>query len=214
MLRTPQFYALWSVFMVSALAGLMVIYCIKLVGIDALRYHGVIDAGAVAGTAMAWYAIFNGVGRIAWGSVSDRIGRKASIVLLTALQGVVMLMTYHVFILAGHATGFIVAACLIGFNFGGNFALFPAATADFFGNRNVGANYGWVFTSYGVAGLAGPLLAGYFKDLAAGSTYPIAWMAPFVIAGVACLLGAFVMAFTSAPGPGAARRQVDILEDA
>ncbi len=214
MLRTPQFYALWSVFMVSALAGLMVIYCIKLFGIDALRYHGVIDAGAVAGTAMAWYAIFNGVGRIAWGSVSDRIGRKASIVLLTALQGVVMLMTYHVFILAGHATGFIVAACLIGFNFGGNFALFPAATADFFGNRNVGANYGWVFTSYGVAGLAGPLLAGYFKDLAAGSTYPIAWMAPFVIAGVACLLGAFVMAFTSAPGPGAARRQVDILEDA
>ena len=95
MLRTPQFYALWSVFMVSALAGLMVIYCIKLFGIDALRYHGVIDAGAVAGTAMAWYAIFNGVGRIAWGSVSDRIGRKASIVLLTALQGVVMLMTYH-----------------------------------------------------------------------------------------------------------------------
>ena len=199
MLRTPQFFALWSVFMASALAGLMVIYCIKLFGIDALQYHGVADAGAVAGTAMAWYAIFNGVGRIAWGSVSDRIGRKAAIVLMTALQGVVMLMTYHVFITAGQATGFILAACLIGFNFGGNFALFPAATADFFGNRNVGVNYGWVFTSYGVAGLAGPPLAGYFKDLAGGSTYPIAWMAPFIIAGVACLLGALAMAFTKPP---------------
>jgi MFS family permease len=201
MLRTPQFFALWAVFMLSALAGLMVIYCIKLFGLDALQYHGVADADAVAGTAMAWYAIFNGVGRIAWGSVSDRIGRKRAIVLMTALQGGVMLMTYHVFITAGQATGFILAACLIGFNFGGNFALFPAATADFFGNRNVGANYGWVFTSYGVAGLAGPPLAGYFKDLAGGSTHPIAWMAPFIIAGVACLIGALVMAFARPPQP-------------
>jgi MFS family permease len=199
MLRTPQFFALWSVFTASAFGGLMVIYCIKLFGIDALQYHGVADAGAVAGTAMAWYAIFNGVGRIVWGAVSDRIGRKAAIVLMTALQGAVMLMTYHVFISVGHATGFILAACLIGFNFGGNFALFPAATADLFGNRNVGANYGWMFTAFGVAGLAGPLLAGHFKDLAGGSTYPIAWMAPFVIAGVACLLGALVMALTRAP---------------
>jgi len=204
MLHTPQFYALWLVFMVSALAGLMVIYCIKLFGIDALQYHGVANAGAVAGTAMAWYAIFNGVGRIAWGSVSDRIGRRPAIMLMTALQGAVMLATYHVFITAGHELGFILAACLIGFNFGGNFALFPAATADFFGNRNLGANYGWVFTSYGVAGLAGPPLAGYFKDLAGGSTYPIAWMAPFIIAGVACLLGTLVIALTRPPKAPAA----------
>ncbi len=199
MLRTPQFYSLWLVFMASALAGLMVVYCIKLFGIDVLQYHGVANAGAVAGTAMAWYAIFNGVGRIVWGMVSDRIGRKGAIMLMTAAQGIVMLLTYHAFIVAGRELGFIVAACLIGFNFGGNFALFPAATADFFGNRNLGANYGWVFTSYGVAGLAGPLLAGYFKDLAGGSAYPIAWMAPFIIAAVACLLGTLVMALTKPP---------------
>ena len=54
------------------------------------------------------------------------------------------------------ATGFIVAASLIGFNFGGNFALFPAATADYFGDKSVGSNYGWVFTAYGDAGTAGP----------------------------------------------------------
>jgi OFA family oxalate/formate antiporter-like MFS transporter len=199
MLRTPQFYMLWSVFIFSALAGLMVIYCIKLFGIDALQHHGIADAGAITGTAMAWYAIFNGIGRIAWGSISDKIGRKLAITLMAALQGIIMLMTYHVFISFGMVSGFIIVAALIGFNFGGNFALFPAATADFFGNRNVGSNYGWVFTAYGVAGIAGPLLAGYFKDAAQGTGQPVVWMVPFIIAGAACLLGAAIMAFTRQP---------------
>jgi MFS family permease len=199
MLRTPQFYMLWSVFMFAGVSGLMVIYCIKLFGIDALEHHGVAGAGAITGTAMAWYAIFNGVGRIAWGSVSDKIGRKATITLMAALQGVTMLMTYHVFISFGLVYGFIVIAALIGFNYGGSFALFPAITADYFGNKNVGSNYGWMFTAYGVAGLAGPLLAGYFKDAAQGAAQPSVWMAPFVIAGSVCLLGAVIMAFTTRP---------------
>jgi len=199
MLRMPQFYMLWSVFMFASIAGLMVIYCIKLFGIDALEHHGVAGAGAITGTAMAWYAIFNGVGRIAWGSISDKIGRKATIILMAVLQGLTMLMTYHVFISFGLVYGFIIAAALIGFNYGGSFALFPAITADYFGNKNVGSNYGWMFTAYGVAGLAGPLLAGYFKDAAQGAAQPSVWMTPFIIAGGVCLLGAVVMAFTKRP---------------
>ena len=199
MLRTRQFYMLWSVFMFAGISGLMVIYCIKLFGVDALEHHGVAGAGAIAGTAMAWYAIFNGLGRIAWGSISDRIGRKTTITLMSALQGLTMLLTYHVFISFGQIYGFIVAAALIGFNYGGSFALFPAITADYFGNKNVGSNYGWMFTAYGVAGLAGPLLAGYFKDAAQGAAQPSVWMTPFIIAGVVCLLGAVIMAFTSRP---------------
>ena len=199
MLRTPQFYMLWSVFIFTGIAGLMVIYCIKLFGIDALEYRGIIDAGAITGTAMAWYAIFNGLGRIAWGSISDRIGRRRAIMVMSALQGITMLMTYHVFISFGMVYGFIFAAALIGFNYGGSFALFPAITADYFGNRNVGSNYGWMFTAYGIAGLAGPLLAGYFKDSAQGASQPSVWMTPFIIAGAVCLLGAVVMLLTERP---------------
>ena len=205
MLRTPQFYMLWSVFMFSGVAGLMVIYCIKLFGIDVLEHHGIAGAGAITGTAMAWYAIFNGLGRIAWGGVSDRIGRKTAITVNAALQGVVMLVTYHVFIRFGSHYGFVVAAALIGFNYGGCFALFPAISADYFGNKNVGSNYGWMFTAYGIAGLAGPLLAGYFKDAAQGSAEPVVWMAPFIIAGSVCLLGAVIMAFTAGPQRGRPR---------
>ena len=199
MLRTPQFYMLWSVFMFAGVAGLMVIYCIKLFGIDALEYNGVAGAGAITGTAMAWYAIFNGLGRIAWGSISDKIGRRSAIMLMSALQGITMLTTYHVFVSFGLVNGFVVAAAAIGFNYGGSFALFPAITADYFGNKNIGSNYGWMFTAYGIAGLAGPLLAGYFKDAAQGALQPSVWMAPFIIAGAVCLLGTVVMAFTTRP---------------
>jgi len=213
MLRTPQFYMLWLVFMFSGIAGLMVIYCIKLFGIDVLEYNGVVGAGAITGTAMAWYAIFNGLGRIAWGGISDKIGRKLAITVNAAVQGAVMLMAYHVFVGFGHQYGFIVAAALIGFNYGGCFALFPAITADYFGNKNVGSNYGWIFTAYGVAGLAGPLLAGYFKDAAQGAAEPSAWMTPFIIAGAVCLLGAVIISLTVRPrrlpqarAPGAGKR--------
>lgn len=203
MLRTPQFYSVWAVFVFSALSGLMVIYCIKLFGIDALHHNGMemANAAIVGGTAMAWYAIFNGLGRILWGMASDKIGRKKSIIAMTLFQGIIVLMTYHMFITFGYSTGFIFAASVIGFNFGGNFALFPAITADYFGNKNLGNNYGFMFTAYGIAGILGPQLAGWFKDSATGSGAPIVWMTPFIIAGVACLLGALLMKLTKAPKP-------------
>jgi MFS family permease len=132
---------------------------------------------------------------------------------MAAVQGVTMLMTYHVFIHFGMVYGFIVAAALIGFNYGGSFALFPAITADYFGNKNVGSNYGWMFTAYGVAGLAGPLLAGYFKDAAQGASQPSVWMAPFIIAGAVCLLGAVIMVLLKPPRRVAPRISVAASEE-
>ncbi len=205
MLKTGQFYSIWVVFLSSAIAGLMVLYCIKLFGIDALEFHGVQNAAITTETAVAWLAVFNGLGRILWGMISDRIGRKMAIIIMSAAQGLTMLATYHVFINTGQSIGLIIAACLIGFNYGGIFALFPAVTADWFGNKTVGRNYGWVFSAYGVAGILGPLLAGYFKDAASGTGTPIGWMTPFLIAGISCLVGALIMMFTRSPHAPAAK---------
>ncbi len=199
MLRTPQFYGVWLMFIGSALAGLMVIYCIRLFGVDSLQAHGVVKsaaaAGQIAGTAMAWYAILNGLGRIAWGTVSDKIGRKTALVAMCMFQGIIMLLFFK---MGATKLGLIVGACIIGFNFGGNFALFPAATADFFGNKNVGANYSWVFLAYGIAGIAGPQIAGAFKDAAKGAGVA-AWSTPFMIAGVSCLIAGVIGMFLKAP---------------
>ena len=198
MVKTPQFYMTWVTFLFSAIAGLMVIYCIKLFGIDALKAAGMTAAAAsaAAGTAMALYAIFNGLGRIIWGIASDKIGRKTSIFLMCLLQGIIMLLFYK---MGGSVAMLVVGACIIGFNFGGNFALFPAITADYFGNKNVGLNYGFIFVAYGIAGIIGPQIAGYFKDAAKGGGDPSIWVTPFIIAGVACLLGAAVTLLLKPP---------------
>ena len=199
MIATPQYWGLLLMFIGSALAGLMVIYCIKLFGIDALQHSKAAEtaqiAGAIAGTAMAWYAILNGLGRIFWGTVSDKIGRKFSLVAMCALQGIIMLIFFK---MGSSEIGLIVGASIIGFNFGGNFALFPVATADFFGNKNVGTNYGWVFLAYGIAGIAGPQVAGWFKDAAKGGDVN-AWSTPFIIAGVACIVAAVIGLLLKAP---------------
>ncbi|HUV13131.1 MAG TPA: OFA family MFS transporter [Acidobacteriota bacterium] len=198
MLRTPQFYALWVMFIAGASAGLMVIGCIKLFGIDALRSSGMTEAeaSATAGTAMAvFFALANGLGRIGWGILSDKLGRKLSLFLMLLFQGIVMLVFYQM----GSSVALLyLGSAVIGFNFGGNFALFPAATADLFGARNVGPNYGWVFTAYGVGGIVGPVLAGRFRAAAEGGD-PSVWVTPFVIAGVACLVACCLTLFLKTP---------------
>ena len=205
MLKTPQFYMIWFCFIAGAMAGLMVIGVIKLFGMDSLQAGGAEEAaaGAITATAMGvFYALANGIGRIAWGVISDKIGRKTAIFLMCLLQGIAMLTFWFV---GKSMTMFYVWATIIGFNFGGNFALYPAATADYFGNKNVGVNYGWMFTAYGVGGIVGPVLAGMFKDKvpleAAFAVKYGAWMAPFMIAGVASIIAAVVILITQKPNP-------------
>ena len=192
MVATAQYWGLLLMFVGSASAGLMVIGVIKLFGVDSLVANNAIenveDAAKFAGTAMALYAILNGLGRIVWGTASDKLGRKMALFLMCLLQGIMMLVFFQV---GGTKIGLVVGACIIGFNFGGNFALFPAATADFFGNRNVGSNYPWVFLAYGLAGILGPQLAAHYKDSAIAADVN-AWKMPFMIAGIACLVAAAI----------------------
>jgi len=182
MFFTPQFYLIFLTFVFSAGAGLMSIGLMKLYPMEALMNNGLseVEASAIAGTAMAvFFALANGIGRIVWGIVSDKIGRKKSIIIMTAMQGiVVILFTY----MAGNEILLYLGATLIGFNFGGNFALFPSYTADTFGAKSVGMNYPFVFLAYGVGGLLGPILGGKLGDT---GNFALA----FTISGIAVLIG-------------------------
>lgn len=194
MVRTPQFWSLFAIFTVGALAGLMVIGIIGLFGVDALTDGGMDKANAViiAGTAMGlFYALMNGLGRIIWGSLSDKLGRKKSIVFMSLIQGIMMILF---FLIGKIEWGLYLGAAIIGFNFGGNFALFPAATADYFGNKSVGTNYPFVFLAYGLGGLIGPILGGAMGDARA-------WMWAFIPAGIACFAGAAMALSLKIPSP-------------
>lgn len=174
--RTIQFWMIWLAFVFSAGCGLMVIKCLK--------NFGVLEGGltaAAAGSALGLLALFNGLGRVVWGIVSHKLTAKGSVILMCLLQGAMM---FFLLKMGSSPTTLAVAACWIGFNFGGNFALFPLLTLENFGAKNLGANYGAVFTSYGVGGILGPVMAGRVWDTM--GTFKTA----FIIAGAACIVAA------------------------
>ncbi len=175
-IKTSQFWMIWLTFVFSAGCGLMVIKCLK--------NFGVLEGGltaAVAGSALGLLALFNGLGRIVWGAVSQKLTAKGSVIVMCLLQGVMM---FFLLGMGSQSITLAIAACWIGFNFGGNFALFPLLTLENFGPKNLGANYGAVFSAYGVGGIIGPVMAGIVWD--SMGTFKIA----FIVAGIACLLAA------------------------
>jgi OFA family oxalate/formate antiporter-like MFS transporter len=125
-------------------------------------------------------AIFNAFGRIFWGRVSDYIDRPRAMMIMYLGQGLAFML------LAGVSTNLaiFVASAWVGLNFGGNFALFPSATADYFGTKHFGMNYGFIFTAYGVAGILGPAVGGVLFDVTEG------YVISFVFAGMLCFLAA------------------------
>ncbi len=200
MLRTPQFHLISLTFAASAGAGLMAIGLMKLYPVEALTESGFTDleASAIAGTAMAvFFSLANGIGRIAWGTLSDTLGRKLSLIVMAATQGLLM---FAFIPMAGNRYTLYVAAALIGFNFGGNFALFPAITADRFGNQSVGANYPWVFLAYGFGGIVFPIAGGWLGDL---GNFPLA----FGLCGAACIVGALAAFLVFPPHHDEAERR-------
>ena len=182
MIKTPQFVLLWLMFVLAASAGLMTI---GNVSPFVQAQNTAIDA-ITAANIVGILSIFNALGRIVWGATSDRLGRTITMATMFGILGVTM-------ILFGMQTDVLmltIGAAIIGFCFGGNFALFPSSTADFFGTKNVGRNYGMVFTAYGIAGVFGPILAGTIVDQTGG------YGSAFFILGVLALV-AVVLALIS-----------------
>ncbi len=182
-IKTIQFWQIWLAFVFSAGCGLMVIKCLKNFGELECKL-------ADAGNALVLLALFNGLGRIVWGAVSQKLGAKMSVVIMALLQAGMM---FALLKMGSKASTLGFAGCWIGFNFGGNFALFPLLTSEMFGTKNLGANYGAVFTSYGVGGIIGPVMAGKVWDQM--GTYQTA----FIAAAIACIAAAFLALTLKAP---------------
>lgn len=179
-IRTAAFWKLWIIMVLSASAGLMIIVHIATIAKD-LK----IEAGFFF---VALVAIFNTLGRLVGGSCSDKIGRTNTMVLFFTLQAVNMFFFSHY-----TTPGLLMfGAAFTGICYGTIFPLFPAATADFYGIKNLGVNYGLVFTAFGVAGTVGPILAGLIRDKTGGYTGAYLTCAAMLILAV-------VMAFTTKP---------------
>lgn len=181
MIRTPQFFLLWAMFILGASAGLMIMAHVALIANEQAK----LKWGFMP---IAMLAIFNTVGRILSGYLSDRIGRSRTMVLAFTLQAI------NMFVFSLYTTpGLILfGAGFTGLCYGTLFTLMPAASADYYGVKNLGVNYGILFTAFGVAGVWGPMLGASIRDRF--GTYSTS----FTISAILLLVGA-ALAFLIKP---------------
>jgi len=183
MLQNWKFYVLWGLYFLGTSVGLTAIGEASPLLKDAAKGGAVMTAGAGLGV----MSVFNGVGRLFWGSVSDRFGR------LPGILGMCATSVFACAVVLRVSDGFLsllTGLCLVAFAYGGFLALMPAMTADFFGAKFVGANYGIVFSAWGLCGFVAP---GYFAgmldvarkqgDLGAGYAQVFTILAVLALAG-------------------------------
>lgn len=180
MLKTPQFYLITASLFLACMGGLMMIGF-------AMPIAKARDMGDAAVIGVLVISLFNSVGRLTWGWVSDKLGRKTTILILLAGTAILSLLvnsatSYMIFVLIG----------LIGFFYGGFLSNFPALTADYFGPKNVGFNYGIILLGFGAGAVVSSYIAGYYRDIAQAD---INLMFPaFIIASIAAVAAIVLIA--------------------
>ncbi len=181
--RTKQFVMLWLMFAFAAFAGLMIIgHMAKIAAVQ-------MPAVQLGFLLVAVLAIGNALGRVVAGIVLDRIGPIKTMFAVFAGQAVMM----GLLAISGTPALLIPVAAFVGMFYGANLALFPSAAAGFFGTKNLGANYGLIFTAWGVGGVFGAMTAGMIVD--ATKSYGIAYL----VAAVLCVIAAGLTFVTKPP---------------
>ncbi|HBV95440.1 MAG: oxalate:formate antiporter [Peptococcaceae bacterium BICA1-7] len=178
MVKTPQFYLLWLMFLFGSSAGLMIIGHLATIS----KVQGGITWGFIL---VAVLAVANAGGRIFFGWLSDKLGRTNTMLLVFAIQAVNMFM----FINYTSAATLLIGSVLTGASYGACLSLFPTVIFDYYGLKNGGYNYSFVFSAWGVASLIGPIIAGRAMDLTNSyqGGYTVSAILMLVAAGLAII---------------------------
>ena len=154
MLKSPLFYGIAGVFLAGAISGMMIIGHVSPIVQDVLRLSPQAAAGVVVLLALA-----NTSGRLWWGWVSDKIGRFTVVYILLGLGTAAMLGLS----MAGSYYGVVGLIMTIGICYGGFLSLMAPCTAELFGAKHLGINFGIMFLTVGLAAVVGPRLAAVVK---------------------------------------------------
>lgn len=122
-----------------------------------------LDAGLsrdLAALAVSIFALGNGLGRIMWGFLFDRLCYKSIPISLVSF-GLVLLLLYA----ATHSWLILLIAGLLGFAFGGNFVIYASALSNYFHVDAFPKLYPVCFLGYGLAGVIGPGVGGHLADV-------------------------------------------------
>jgi MFS family permease len=201
--KTPQFWMIWGVLCMNVTAGIGVlsmaspmlqdVFGAGLLGVDPATTLTAAQKAAIAASAaglVGLISLFNSVGRLAWASASDVLGRKITYCVFFIL-GIALYCLLPTLGHLGAAALFVITVCVILSMYGGGFATVPAYLADIFGTQMVGAIHGRLLTAWSVAGVAGPMLIAGIREaqLGAGVAKNLVYDRTLYILAVLLLVG-------------------------
>jgi len=190
-----KFVVLWILFLINIVAGMIFISFQSPLLQDILknRMPSVTDftnpetiakLSAAGATLIAISSIFNGLGRIFWGTVSDKIGRFFSFKLLLIIQ----LFVFISLLFIKTPVLFSIMVCIILLCYGGGFGIIPSLVKDNYGNELMSGIYGAILTAWGVGGIIGPQIVALMKD-----TYgDKAGYYSFIVGSIILLIGVII----------------------
>ena len=156
MLRTPQFYVMYVMFVLMATGGLLVT-----ANAGPMARSWGLSAGALT-LAATLSPLANGASRVFWGWTSDRIGRELTMIVTFVLQAIALFLVVAVGQFS--AAAFAATLVLVYFTWGQIYSLFPSTSADYFGSRHATSNYAVLYTAKGVASIIGPWIGAIVYD--------------------------------------------------
>ncbi len=178
MMRTPQFYVLYLMMLMMGVGGLMV----------TAQLGPLADSFKISATVLTLAAtmnpIANGVSRLFWGWVSDHMGRERAMIVAFLIQSLALMSVPQ--FAHGSNTAFIVCLVLVYFSWGEIYSLFPSLSADLFGSGNASANYGFLYSTKGVASIVGGGLAALLFEKI--GTWDVVFYGSAVLALCSCLM--------------------------
>ncbi len=186
MLGTWEFYALFALFFCSTQSGLLVIANATPIltktasSVALLVEHGWLLA--------SFGGIVNALGRVGTGYYSDKFGRLNAY-RINAVLSIICLLLAPAVIASSHVPLLFLVVGMTLWQYGGGLSLSPALTADFFGPKHLGLNYGLVFLAWGLAFFV-PQIAGYIKDIT--GSFDTAFYLSAALLAAAVVLSVFV----------------------
>jgi len=184
-LISSKFVMMWIIFFFNITAGIMFISFQSPMIQDLFKLQDpAMDIAALAaagGTLIGISSLFNGIGRMFWGGVGDRIGRIQAFRLILGTQ----VIMFIVLIFVKNPVLFGVIVCYVLLCYGGGFGSMPSYVSDVFGVRLMAVVYGVILTAWGTAGIAGPQIVAFLKDNMQGkaATYTFITGASLLAAG-------------------------------
>ncbi|NTS42179.1 OFA family MFS transporter [Flavisolibacter sp. BT320] len=149
--KDVRFYGLWLMLFFNTTAGIALIAVAAPMARDIVKIE---ESAAIAFVGIM--GLFNGLGRLAWSSVSDKIGRWKTFTSFFIIGAICfLLLTQASNVLAFQLLVFVIISC-----YGGAFATMPAFIKDIYGPENLSAVFGYVLTAWAAAAFAGPWLIG------------------------------------------------------